>query len=450
MSSNLASARRRLHAGRLRRVAVTAVAVSAGAIILSGCVVIQSESAQQGNVIGNTVTVTTVLCASSKTAAPPCSSVGNYQVAANPNAGYAVGSAGTLLVGYRIPIGVAAPATITTTAPATDKDGNVINATITFSQSPSYSAGLTALLPPPAGTAWVGYESTPGTYGTTPGLPQAISLSPTFTLPPGLTTFSWRTVVGFRDNHFAGQPVTCPPPFPGITPPTAVPSVCVDFPDPGTIVNAAPNALQVADLSIGAPPTPTVAAGSTAALVFTGLFTGDNPTTAVFAVGASTTIPGVTPTVTPTFVPAANSSNPLNVSLAVPASTPPGTYDVTVGATVAGLSRSGTGHITVKAAPKATTSGGAKAAKLAASVKATTVRVARKTGIPLTLTLSKASSISVVALQARPKVSVTVRRALKAGKKTVVLIKSKKLHKGKVTITFKGGGVTRVITTTLR
>lgn len=450
MSSNLARARRHLHGGRLRRVAVSAVAVIVGAIFLSGCVVIQSETALQGNVIGNTVTVTTVVCASSKTAAPPCNAVGNYQNASNPNAGYAINSSGTLLVGYRIPIGVAAPATITTTAPSTDKDGNVVNATITFTQSPSYSAGLTALVPPPAGTAWVGYESTTGSYNTTPGFPQAITLAPTFTLPPGFTgTFTWRTVVGFRDNHFAGQPVTCPAPFPGVTTP-AVPTVCVDAPDANTIVNLPPNAMQVADLSIVTPATQTVTAGSTAALVFTGLFSGGNPTNAVFAVGASTTLPGVTPTVTPTFVPAANSSNPLNVSLTVPASTPPGTYDITVGATVAGLSRSGTGHITVKAATKASTSGGANAAKLAASVKATTVRVARKTGIALTLTLSRASSISVVALQTRPKVSVTVRKALKAGKKTVVLIKSKKLHKGKVSITFKGGGVTRVLTTTLR
>ena len=343
------------------------------------------------------------------------------------------------------------PATITTTTPTTDKDGNPTTATVTFSQSPSYTDGLNSLVPPPAGTAWVGYESGQGPYNSNPALPQSISLSPTFTLPPGFTgNFTWRTVVGFRDNHFAGQPVACPQPFPGITPPTVLPTVCVDFPDPNTIVNAPPNALQVADLSIVAPPTPTVAAGSTAALVFTGLFAGGNPTSAVFAVGATTTIPGVTPTVTPTFVPGANSSNPLSVSLAVPKSTPPGTYDVTVGATVAGLSRSGTGHITVKAAARATTSGSSNAAKLAASVKATTVKVARKTGIPLTLTLSKASSISVVALQTKPKVSVTVRKALKAGKKTVVLIKSKKLHKGKVTITFKGGGVTRVITTTLK
>ena len=55
-----------------------------------------------------------------------------------------------------------------------------------------------------------------------------------------------------------------------------------------------------------------------------------------------------------------------------------------------------------------------------------------------------------MALQAKPKVSVTVRKTLKAGKKTVVLVKSAKLHKGKVTITFKGGGLTRIITTTLK
>lgn len=450
MSSNLVSARRRPHAGRLRRIAVAAVAVTAGAIILSGCVVIQSESALQGNVIGNTVTVTSVFCASSKTAAPPCNAVGNYQVASNPNSGYAIPSSGTLLVGYRIPIGVVAPATITTTAPSTDKDGNVINATITFAQSPSYSAGLSALVPPPAGTAWVGYESSLGDYNTTPGLPQAITLAPTFTLPPGFVgPFTWRTVVGFRDAHFQGQPVTCPAPFPGVTTP-AVPTVCVDFPDPGTIVNAAPNAMPIADLSIAAPPTPTVTAGSLATLVFTGVFSGGNPTGAVFAVGASSTLPGVTPTVTPTFAPGPNTSNPLTVSLTVPRSTPPGTYDITVGATVAGLSRSGTGHITVKAAPTVTSVGGVNSAKLTASVKTTTLKAARKTGIPLTFTLSRASAITVVAAQSKPKVSVTLRKQLKAGKKTVVLVKSTKLHKGKVTITFKGGGLIRVIVTTLK
>ena len=187
------------------------------------------------------------------------------------------------------------------------------------------------------------------------------------------------------------------------------------------------------------------------ALNFTGLFSGGNPSGGAFSVAASTTIPGVTPSVPASFAPAANSSNALPVTFSIPAATPVGTYDVTVSATIAGITRSGTGHITVKASAAAIASAKAAAsAKLSSSVKTTTLKVAKKTGIPLTLTLSKASAISVVALQAKPKVSVTVKKTLKAGKKTIVLIKSAKLHKGKVTITFKGGGLTRVFTTTLK
>ena len=63
MSSNLVSARRRPHLGKLKRVAAAAVAVTVGAIVLSGCVVIQSESALQAGVIGNSVTVTRRLLA---------------------------------------------------------------------------------------------------------------------------------------------------------------------------------------------------------------------------------------------------------------------------------------------------------------------------------------------------------------------------------------------------
>ena len=60
-----------------------------GAIVLSGCVVIQSESAMQANVIGNSVTVTTMLCASNAAAAAPCNSPGNsnqYAVSRRPTA----------------------------------------------------------------------------------------------------------------------------------------------------------------------------------------------------------------------------------------------------------------------------------------------------------------------------------------------------------------------------
>ena len=319
-------------------------------------------------------------------------------------------------------------------------------------RTPSTRQGLTSLLPPPAGTQWVGYASDLRNYTVTG--PQTVVLTPTFGLPDGFTgPFTWRTVVGFRADVFVEQniPISCPAPFPGtsyVSPAlTTLPSVCVDSPDAATI-NGPASSYATGSLSIVAPATPTVAAGSSVRLGFTGLFSGSNPTGGVFAVAASTTIPGVTPSVTPTFAPGPDSSNPLTVSLAVPASTHVGTYDVTVSATVAGITRSVTGHITVKAAPASAAASGKKAT-LTSSVKTTTLKVARKTGIPVTLKLSRASSISLVALQTKPKVSVTVRKKLKAGKKTVVLIKSAKLHKGKVTITFKGGGVTRVITTTL-
>ena len=79
MSSDTSRTYRRPHLGRMRRVALTAVAVVVGAIVLSGCVVIQSESAVQANVIGNSVTVTTVLCASNASSAAPCNSPGNSE-----------------------------------------------------------------------------------------------------------------------------------------------------------------------------------------------------------------------------------------------------------------------------------------------------------------------------------------------------------------------------------
>jgi hypothetical protein len=429
-------------------VALAAVAVTVGAVVLSGCVVIQSESALQTNVIGNSITVTTTVCASQATAAAPCNSGGNSGKLIVPGSS----APGQLLIGYRIPVGVTAPATLTTSVPSTDENGAPITVTLTLAQSAQYAAGLTSLAPPPAGTQWVGYASDVRNYAWTG--PQSVVLTPTFGLPDGFAgTFSWRTVVGFRAKVFVDQniPISCPGPFPGISfvnpALTQLPSVCVDFPDAGTI-NGPPSSYATGNLSIVAPATPTVSAGSSVTLGFTGLFSGSNPTGGVFAVAATTTIPGITANVTPTFAPAADSSNPLTVSFAVPASTRIGTYDVTVSATVGGLTRTGTGHITVKASASSAAAG--SKAKLTSSVKTTTLRVARKTGIPVTLKLSRASTISLIALQTKPKVSVTVHKKLKAGKKIVVLVKSAKLHKGKVTITFKGGGVTRVMTTTLR
>jgi hypothetical protein len=452
MSSSTSTPPKHARVGRLKRVAVAAVAVTAGAIVLSGCVVIQSESAAQPNVIGNTISITTTLCASQAAAAPPCNSPGlsNKYAVSNPT-GTPASAPGQLLLGYRIPVGVSAPATLTTSVQSVDENGAAITVPLTLTQSPSYAAGLTGILPPPGGTAWVGYASDFNEYKQTG--PQTVSVTPSFGLPDGFVApFTWRTVVGYRSNFFRGQDVTCPNGFPGVSNPVpGQSSVCVDFPDGGTI-QGPPNAYATGSLAIQVPPTPTVTAGQAASIPFSGVFAGGNPNGGVFAVAASTTLPGVTPTYPPTFAPAANSSNPLTVSVAVPASAAVGTYDVTLSATIGGITRSGVGHFTVKAAPAKTavTAAAGSKAKLTSSVKTTTLKLAKKTGIPLTFTLSKASAISVVALQAKPKVSVTVKKSLKGGKKTVVLVKSARFHKGKVTITFKGGGLTRTLTTTLK
>jgi hypothetical protein len=430
----------------MRRAALAAVAVVVGAVVLSGCVVIQSESAVQANVIGNSVTVTTVLCASNASSPAPCNSPGNY----NQNAG--PGATGQLLVGYRIPAGVTAPPTIVSSVPSVDENGSPITVPITFTQSPSYSTGLASLLPPGPTAQWVGYESQTQNY--TPTGPQTITLTPSFGLPAGFAgPFNWRTVVGFRSKVFVdtGQAVTCPAPFPGVSYPapalTTLPSVCVDYPDLATI-NGPPSSLATGDLAITPPGTGKVAAGGIASMAFVAVLTGGNPTSGAFSAAVSTTVPGVVPTITPaSFTPGPNTQNTLTVSMTVPASTPVGTYDVTVTTTVSGQSRTATGHITVTPSAKTLA---ASAAKLTSKLKTTTLKAARKTGIALTLTLSKKSAISLVGIQTKPKVSVTVKKTLKAGKKTIVLIKSKKFHKGKVTITFKGGGLTKVFVTTLK
>ncbi|MEO9174250.1 MAG: hypothetical protein ABI317_01965, partial [Gaiellales bacterium] len=326
MSSEATNAPRRPHVARLRRVALTAATVVVGAIVLSGCVVIQSESATQVGVIGNTVTVSTVICASNAAAAAPCNSGGNanaYPVANTT-------SPGQLLVGYRIPAGVAAPATITTTVPSTDANGNATTATLTLTQDAAYAAGLSAILPPPAGTAWVGYLSEVENYATSSGA-QSATFSPTFTLPAGFVgPFDWRTVVGFRSYYFShqGLDVSCPGAVGSTGTQTPVPgqtSTCVDYPDPATI-QGAPSSLATGDLAITPPATATVAAGGKVALNFGAVFTGGNPTAGVFSAAATTTLPGVTPAVTPAnFAPAANSQTNLGVDFSVPASTPAGT-----------------------------------------------------------------------------------------------------------------------------
>jgi hypothetical protein len=103
------------------------------------------------------------------------------------------------------------------------------------------------------------------------------------------------------------------------------------------------------DLGIvpGAPAT--VAAGSTGTLQFDARWAGVAGPQATFSLGASTGAPGATATPSrATLVPAADSSNPVSVSVDVPSSTPAGTYDVTLFASIVNAERrQGSTSITV-------------------------------------------------------------------------------------------------------
>ncbi len=197
---------------------------SVGAIVLSGCVVIQSESATQANVIGNSVTVTTALCASQAAAAAPCNSHGNSSQAAverpererlRPAARRLPHPGGRHRAGDDHHDGaVDGPRTA---APST--------ATLTLTQSPSYTAGLNAH-PAACPRHAVGRLHLRGTRTTPSTGPQSVDHHADVHAA-GRLHRAVHVAHGRRLPVVVLRPgdVTCPAPFPGVT----------DLRDPGPV-----------------------------------------------------------------------------------------------------------------------------------------------------------------------------------------------------------------------
>ena len=181
---------------RSKRIALSAVAVTVGAIVLSGCVVIQSESALQANVIGNTRD------GHDRDLREPgcgCGSVqqpGQHEQVRRQRAERDPGRAAARRLPH--PRGRRrAGDDLDDRARPTAPDGSPTTATLTLTQSPSYTSGLTAIAPPPAGSQWVGYVSERERYAAAGQ--QSVTITPTFGLPAGFVgPFTWRTVVGYR------------------------------------------------------------------------------------------------------------------------------------------------------------------------------------------------------------------------------------------------------------
>jgi hypothetical protein len=224
---------------------------------------------------------------------------------------------------------------------------------MTFHADKSYSDSLTAVAPPPAGEHWVGYRS-----DLNPPTPTGTStFKPHFTLPksngkPFQGPFKYRTVTGFIFDNSAGNddPVVCadPPTSQGPTNSNSSRSYCIDSPS-GTAYDSDQD-VPTRDLVVTSAGNGSVRQNESGELPFSAEFAGDADPSASFQISASTDAPGVTLTPSSTtFAPATDSTTAINVKADVSPTTPVGTYDVTVVASLPnGAERRATGKLMVQ------------------------------------------------------------------------------------------------------
>jgi PASTA domain len=386
--------RERVHARRARTL-VGVVAVAA-AIAISGCAEFDPShppSATQTQTLGS-VAVTVNVCATLDNQSPqPAGSCTQN----NANANEAAQSGPTqLFLGFRVPAGTGAPPTFASSSTGPTDSGPQLQ----FTQNPQYAGELQRLEPAPANEEWVGYTSQYVSYNSASG-DQNFTATVDFGLPtnangsPFAGPFTWQAVVGGREFVANGvtpdqdAPVDCESSLTtGLGGPTGAEWICVDDAYPATL--GSDNTLATRDAGI-VPGSPTSAvAGTVASAPFTLAYAGGALPAATFALGAVTTVPGASATPSQaTLAPATNSSTPVDVSVPVPATTAPGTYDVTLtGVLPDGEQRTGTAQLTVTA-PPAVPAQPANPASVTASTPPTRCKVPRLAG----KTISKATTL---------------------------------------------------------
>ena len=294
------------------------------ALALGGCVAVTEEAERQLEEVGP-VEVRTVVCASR----PPECPAGND--------GRPAGSGEyQLLVGYRVPAATVAPETVVA-------EENLLSLT----PSPSLTAELQRLAPAAPGLKWAGYASGPFTYEASGG-PSAAALVAVFGLVrpadgrPFTGPFLLRTVVGYRTvDPGAERPVACGDSLEGGTGDTR----CMDWPGPEALPEN--RQLDTRDVGIVAGGPAAAARGTTVAVPFTLHHAGKGAAPAL-SFSAATSVPGGTAQPVQTSLAPEPGEHSVPVTLAVPAATGPGTYDVTLTAALGnGQRRSATALVEV-------------------------------------------------------------------------------------------------------
>ena len=368
-----------------RRRRAAALSLAAGAtVLLSGCYGITDQQASQLDVVGDAHVVTSLCITSGEPSitgsrtGESTTQIAGVQIAAPIGSDSCVASDATftypqqLFLGYQVPDGTEAPATL-------DAAGSLEGAT--YSRSDAYAAALAEQQPPRAGTHWVGYataelpqqlayteeqhatvEGDFGVDGLASGAPLTLR-----------TVSGWRWVrpaeqtppvepaaaSGPTEAWTVDRPIVCGQAQSSPTPSDQ--TTCIESafpegpaenapptptPDPTTFSDGAPQALEVIDpsyvpiwpvqtlnlnaLEISAPKADAaVVAGSVASVSFpvaSKLASPDAP--ASLPISAASTVPGGVLIAPTTY--ALGTDAPLGIDVAVPASTPPGDYQVSV------------------------------------------------------------------------------------------------------------------------
>jgi hypothetical protein len=430
-----------------------------------GCLVFeQPPSAVQEGLIGDAI-VTVRVCTSEEPSAKACPNNGNSGQPASTKGEKVEFQS---LLAFRVPNDVSGPPSFQTTTVEQPYPGF---ATLTFTSNQSFSASLQRFYPAPPGEHWEGYVSSVFPYKSEEG-PYGFTASAAFTLARGANgapfagPFHYVATTGVRgindSESLPSRPVDCEP-----AARAHEATRCIDDPTVNETTEeiAVPeSSLPTRDFGVVGGGQATTSAGGSASVPFIGQLAGLSAPGLTFALGASTALPGATVTLSSSsLTPADNSSNPVTVTVGVPAGTPPGTYPVTLTAQLpSGQARSGVGAIVVTApaapqqGPGGTGSGGSgsggSGAGSAASKPKLTLRLpaklslgaARRHGIPLTI-VSASTLTARIALTEHGgrRALVTVQKHLLAGRRTSVVLRSRGLRRGRFTVTASGPGVTQ-------
>lgn len=391
------------------------VCLVASAVVLGGCVTIQTFSGTQPEV-GGPARLTVTICASddgvdgnvNNEDHPGCLDKGNSGLEATPLPGDPEQPLSTqILFGLRVPVGTGVPETLAATPGPTPPAAGPI----TLRRSAQYAVVLEGAAPAPAGSLWVGFISDPYAYdnGADGVAAQSAQLVVDLGLPqtgdggPYFGPLNVRPVVGMRvvnDTLSADRPIDC-----GDDPFRQWPRgflvvaqiVCIDSPSAAGIVGGASIAIRDFGIVAG---NATASAGQTVSVPFGVRGAGPLPAGSTAELTASTTLPGVAVAPSLASAPLANGSDTrVTVPVAIPADAAPGVYDVVLtGALANGQQRRSVAQLTVRArpvVPDATKPVLSKAAVKPKTFKAATRRKPKR-GANVAYSLSEAASVRVV------------------------------------------------------